>query len=226
MLLGMEASATAHDEHGGLHVGRWIVAALVAAFLALLVYGLTTKGRDDRIDKALAAGRPAPAPGWTLEVLERGTLPPALERLRGGAIGQKKLSLRDLRGTPVVLNMWASWCTPCRQEANRLERGWKTLGPRRVLFLGLDIQDLRGDAHSFGARYGITYPSVRDSGRDSANRYGATGIPETFFIDSRSRVVGHVIGVVSDRQLVDGALAARAGRVAGTIAGGRSFKVR
>jgi cytochrome c biogenesis protein CcmG/thiol:disulfide interchange protein DsbE len=95
-----------------------------------------------------------------------------------------------------------------------------------VLFLGLDIQDLREDAHAFGRQYGITYPSVRDAGRGTADRYGATGIPETFFIDSRGRVVGHVIGVVSDRQLIGGALAARAGRVAGSSAGGRSFKVR
>ena len=222
----MEASATTPEARGRVHAGRWVVAALIAAFLALLAYGLTTKGHDDRIDKALASGRATPAPGFTLEVLERGALPPRLARRVGPVLGKDRLSLRDLRGTPVVLNMWASWCTPCREEAERLQEGWRAEGRSGVLFLGLDIQDLRGDAHAFGGKYGITYPSVRDSGRESADRYGATGIPETFFIDARGQVVGHVIGVVSADQLRAGALAARTGRVAGTSTGGRSFEVR
>jgi cytochrome c biogenesis protein CcmG/thiol:disulfide interchange protein DsbE len=226
MLSAMEASLPSRAAEEPRRIGRWVVALLVGLFLALLAYGLTTKGRDDRIDRALAAGRPATAPGFTLEVLDRGTIPPALARALGPLFGGEKVSLEGLRGTPVVLNMWASWCTPCRQEARRLEQGWQALGRRGVLFLGLDIQDLRGDARSFGHEFGVTYPSVRDAGRDTANRYGATGIPETFFIDDRGRVVAHVIGVVSDRQLREGTLAATTGRVAGTSTGGRSLKVR
>src|SRR5919197_5462010 len=94
------------------HVGRWIVFALVAAFVALLAYGLLSKGTDDRIDEALVSGRAAAAPGFSLEVLERGTLPPRLERQVGGNLASGHLSLSDLRGVPVVLNLWASWCTP------------------------------------------------------------------------------------------------------------------
>jgi cytochrome c biogenesis protein CcmG/thiol:disulfide interchange protein DsbE len=222
----MEARATPKPRTGQLHAGRWAIALLAAGFIALLVYGLTTQSHDDRIDQALRSGRSIPAPGFTLEVLDRGKLATGLEPKVGPALGQKRLDLRALRGTPVVLNMWASWCTPCRQEAGRLERGWQRLGPNGVLFLGLDIQDLRGDARSFAQRYGLTYPSLRDAGRSTANRYGATGIPETFFIDASGRVVDHVIGVVSDGQLRDGARAARTGRVAGASAGGDRFSTR
>jgi cytochrome c biogenesis protein CcmG/thiol:disulfide interchange protein DsbE len=134
--------------------------------------------------------------------------------------------LAELRGVPVVFNLWASWCTPCREEAPLLERGWRRLGPKGVLFLGLDIQDVRGDGEGFIRKHGATYPSIREPERDVANSYGATGIPETYFIDARGRVVAHVIGVVSDRQLAQGAAAAATGRVAGRSSGGDSFKIK
>jgi cytochrome c biogenesis protein CcmG/thiol:disulfide interchange protein DsbE len=196
------------------HVGRWLVFALVAAFLALLAYGLLSKGTDDRIDQALSSGRPATAPAFSLEVLTDGELPPRLERSLGPSLADGRLSLADLRGTPVALNLWASWCTPCREEAGRLERGWRLLGPKGVVFLGLDIQDLRGNARDFMGKYGVTYPSVREPERDVADDYGATGIPETYFIDRRGRVVAHARGPVTDRQLRVGLAAARTGRVA------------
>jgi cytochrome c biogenesis protein CcmG/thiol:disulfide interchange protein DsbE len=208
------------------HVGRWITLALVGGFLVLLVYGLQSKGTDDRIDEALAAGRPAPAPSFSLDVLERGALPSRIERGVGPALADGRLSLAELRGVPVVLNLWASWCTPCRDEAARLEQGWRSFGPKGVLFLGLDIQDVRDDGRAFIREYGATYPSVREPGREVANSYGATGIPETYFIDPDGRVVAHVIGVVSERQLAEGAEAAASGRVAGRSTGGESFRIR
>src|SRR3954451_24880881 len=138
-----------------LHAGRWIVMALVAAFLALLAYGLLSKGTDDRIDRPLQAGRPAAAPNFQLELLKRGALQPRLTRTVGPALADGNLSLSELRGTPVVLNVWASWCGPCRQEAGRLERGWRLSGPKGVLFLGLDIQDVREQAEGFVAKNGV-----------------------------------------------------------------------
>jgi len=209
-----------------LHPGRWLVLVLVAGFIALLTYGLLSKGTDDRIDQSLASGRAATAPSFSLEVLDRGALPARLAGRAGRALADGRLSLRELQGVPVVFNLWASWCTPCRDEAARLERGWRALGPRGVLFLGLDIQDVRGDGEAFIRKHGATYPSVREPGRDVANSYGATGIPETYFIDSRGLVVGHVIGVVSGRQLAQGAVAAATGRVAGRSTGGDSFKIK
>jgi cytochrome c biogenesis protein CcmG/thiol:disulfide interchange protein DsbE len=195
-------------------------------FLALLVYGLTTKGPDNRITSSLAEGKAPRAPGFTLEVLERGSLPARLRRPVGAALADGRVSITELRGLPVVLNMWASWCTPCREESPRLRAAWERFGRRGVAFVGLNIQDLRGDARAFSAEYGLTYPSVRDARRGVADDYGATGIPETYFLDARGRVVAHVVGVVSDRHLEAGVSAARAGRPVGTVSGGDSFDVR
>jgi cytochrome c biogenesis protein CcmG/thiol:disulfide interchange protein DsbE len=206
--------------------GRWAGLGVAVLFIALLVYGLASKGPDDLIDSTLAKGRAPRAPSFTLEVLERGLLPPRVARTLDPAMADGRVSVEELRGVPVVLNLWASWCTPCREEAPRLREGWQRFGPRGVAFLGLNIQDLRGDARDFSREFGLTYPSVRDARRGVADRYGATGIPETFFVDTRGRVVGHVIGVVSESQLNAGVRAALSGRVAGTVSGGDSFDVR
>ena len=208
--------------------GRLVALGLALLFVALLIYGLAAKGTNDEIDSALAEGRAARAPAFTLEVLERGTLPARLEDTLGRALADGKVSISELRGTPVVLNLWASWCTPCREESPRLREGWERLGPRGIAFLGLNIQDLRGDAREFSDEFGLTYPSVRDARRGVADDYGATGIPETFFVDARGRVVAHVIGVVSaPRSWRRESRAALSGQVAGSpSSGGRSFDVR
>ena len=192
----------------------------VVLFIALLAYGLTTTVPDNSIDRKLAAKQSAPAPSFSLEVLDSGALPRRLQRTIGPSFSDGKLSLKELRGTPVVLNFWASWCPPCREEAPRLQKAWERWGARSVLFLGLDMQDIRSDARDFLNSFRITYPTVRDPGKEVANRYGATGLPETYFISARGQIVGHVIGVVSSGQLVSGIGAARAGRPEGAHKGG------
>lgn len=199
---------------------------LVVGFIALLAYGLVSKGTSDRIDQALRDGRAVAGPSFDLELLQVGELPPRLERRLRPALADGRLSLAELRGTPVVLNMWASWCTPCRAEAKPLENAWKMVGRRGVLFLGLDIQDLRSDARDFLEEFGVSYPSVRESDREVADSYGATGIPETFFIDARGDVVGHVIGAVAPKQLAAGVGAAVSGEIAGVDSGGERSEPR
>ena len=222
----MAADVTAEALCQAWAVKRWIAVGVTIPFVALLIYGLAAKGTSDAIDSALEEGRAPLAPAFTLEVLERGRLPARLEESLGRALADGKVSVSELRGTPLVLNLWASWCTPCREEAPRLREGWERFGPRGIAFLGLNIQDLRGDARAFSDEFGLTYPSVRDARRGVADDYGATGIPETFFVDARGRVVGHVIGVVSADQLAAGVRAAVSGQVAGTVTGGASFDVR
>ena len=189
------------------------------AFVALLVYGLTTKATNSTIDDALSRGEAVPAPGFTLAALADG-------RDAGAAWSQAAadgaVSLSELRGTPLVLNFWASWCDPCRAEAKVLERAWKQQSGGDVLFLGLDAQDAREDARDFIAQFGLTFPHVRDPGNDTQREWGVTGLPETYFIAADGRVVGHVIGTVDDEQLRDGIAAAKAGRPAGRRGGRRA----
>jgi len=199
-----------------------IAGALAAvAFVALLVYGLTSKATDSTIDDALSRGETVPAPGFTLSRLADGE--------QAGAAWSKaaadgEVALSELRGTPLVLNFWASWCDPCRAEAKVLEKAWKA--QPGVLFVGLDAQDAREDARDFIDQFGLTFPHVRDSGNGTQRDWGVTGLPETYFIAADGKVVGHVIGTVDETQLRDGIAAARSGRPAGSDQGGEQRPVR
>jgi cytochrome c biogenesis protein CcmG, thiol:disulfide interchange protein DsbE len=195
------------------------VLSLIAALLALLVYGLTTSSPDDSIDSRLAERRTAEAPALELPVLQQGSLGPLTEELRP-LLGDDRLALDELRGIPVVLNFWASWCPPCRAEAPLLERAWRSLRAQGVVMLGLNMQDLTGDARDFIREFRVSYPNVRDQSDDVAIDWGVAALPETFFIDARGRVVGHVIGALSDSQLRAGVSAARSGKPVGARSGG------
>jgi cytochrome c biogenesis protein CcmG, thiol:disulfide interchange protein DsbE len=199
--------------------------AIAGLFIALLFYGLAARAPETTIDDTLSRGQAPAAPGFELAVLASGD-PGPLARTWQRAADQGRVDLRELRGTPVVLNVWASWCVPCREEAPLLEQGWQRARDQGVLFLGLNMQDVRGDALAFLRRFGQTFPNVRDPSNATSRRWGATGIPETFFISAQGKVVGHVIGVVTKRQLTDGVAAAIAGRPLGAQTGGAQRPTR
>ena len=196
------------------------------AFVALLGYGLVTSAADDSIDQSLADGRPADPPSFELPVLEAGDLPPRLARRVGPALADGLLGLDELRGSVVVLNFWASWCVPCREEAPLLNRSWERAGPSGVVFVGLNMQDLTDDAGAFIDEFGITYPNVRDQTDTVATEWGVVGLPETYFIAADGRVVNHVIGVVSGPQMRAGIAAARSGRPIAPAVGGPQRSTR
>lgn len=198
----------------------------VGLFIALLAWGLAANAPDTGIDDSLASGRPASAPDFELQVLQTGDLGRPLESRLSTALADGRLSLRELRRVPVVLNFWASWCVPCQQEAPLLERSWRRARAQNVVFVGLNMQDLVGDARQFMRRFGNTYLNIRDPSNDVARRWGVTGLPETFFITARGRVVGHVIGVISDEQMRAGLGALNTGRPVGAEQGGERRATR
>lgn len=161
--------------------GPWVIwVGLIAP--VLLVIGLFAAGtarhqRGLAISTALARGETPMAPSLTLPALDG---PP--------------LALSALRGHPVILNFWASWCAPCREEAPQLEAIWKTFGGRGLIVVGVDTQDLEGPGRAFLAQYKITYPNVRDPDGSVGRTFGTTGVPETFFIGADGRIKGKFPG--------------------------------
>ena len=157
----------------------------VAALLALLGYGLAASKPDRGIDRALARGERRPAPALDLP------------RLEGGGRG----ALASYRGKVVLLNVWASWCQPCRQESPLLERWQRLMSRRGGTVLGVDVLDVSGDALAFVRRYGLSYPQLRDGGGDTLSRYGVVAYPESFVIDRRGRIAATRRGPVDERFL-------------------------
>jgi cytochrome c biogenesis protein CcmG/thiol:disulfide interchange protein DsbE len=170
-----------------LKVGAQAVAvAGVVALLALLVWRVTHP-QQSNLPELVRAGKKPSAPAFSLPRLDR----------------DGRIELAGLRGKAVVINFWASWCRPCRSESPRLQEAWSTYGPNRLVVVGVDSQDFKGDARKFARRYGLTYPIVHDAAGSTYGPYGLTGFPETFFVDRDGKIVGYVAGELSRQELAD-----------------------
>ena len=137
----------------------------VLAVIGLLAFGLIKKGDDP-----LQAGDPAPDA--------------QLSSLDGSAQG----SIADYRGDWVLVNVWASWCDPCRDEAPALERFYRAHRADDFTVLGIDTQDDSRSADGFIREYGLTYPQLHDGSGDYADDLKTTGVPENFLIDPDGNV--------------------------------------
>jgi peroxiredoxin len=162
----------------------------------------------------------AKPPARPLHVLDKGAAPKQLSDRLGPASADGTIDLAELRGAPIVLNIWAADCTPCRGETRVLQSEWERLGPRGVLFLGLNVLDAPATARRFRSDYDVTYPSLEEQRADTARELGARGVPETFFISKRGKIVSHVVGAVSLAQIEIGVKAAQTGRTMPTDQGG------
>jgi cytochrome c biogenesis protein CcmG/thiol:disulfide interchange protein DsbE len=151
---------------------------------------------------AVAAGLLLAAPG--AEVGASGSAPAAERRLapelEGNWLVPPPVRLADLRGQPVVINFWASWCVPCRKEAPELARFDRELRGRAQL-VGVDFQDAKQDALAFVREFGWRFPNVRDPQGKLAARYGLAGLPTTYVLDSRGRIARTMTGAQTYEKL-------------------------
>jgi thiol-disulfide isomerase/thioredoxin len=148
------------------------------ALVGLLGYGLASKG-----DGTLAVGDPIP----TTEL-------PALD-------GEGAGTLADQRGRWALVNVWASWCGPCREEAPALQRFYERHGGEGFEIVGIDTQEPAEDGREFVAEFGLTYPQLHDGPGEFAEELKTTGVPESFLVDPQGDVALLRPGPVTDRFL-------------------------
>ena len=147
-----------------------IVGTVVVGLLSLLWFGLAQR---DRGTVGIASVPFRTAPDFTLGLFDGASL---------------RLQDELAAGRPVVVNFWASWCVPCRDEALVLESGWRR-ERGQVAFVGVDVQDIETDARAFLARYGTTYPNGAGGAGAISVAYGMRGVPETYFIAPDGTIV-------------------------------------
>jgi len=157
----------------------WSVWVIVLGFIALLAFGFTT---DPKNVPSPLMGRPAP--DFKVDKLN----------------GEKKFSLSEFKGIPVVLNFWASWCAECRAEAVILQNFFQKYGANneQLVMIGIAIQDSANKAKAFAKYFGKTYLlGLDDDAGNIAIDYGIYGVPETFFIDPEGNVFYKTVGKVT-----------------------------
>ena len=169
-----------------------LIAVLVAIVMVTLIIvaarAVSQTSGMQSFAASVAAGERPTTPGFDLETLD----------------GDDRIDLADLQGKVVVVNFWASWCDPCKDEAPLIEDLWRSLGADGdVVFVGVDTQDLRSDARAFAETYGLTYPLVYDEGGGVGRAWGVSAYPETFVLDPEGRAVAWFPGVIRADQLRD-----------------------
>jgi cytochrome c biogenesis protein CcmG, thiol:disulfide interchange protein DsbE len=163
-------------------IGRYIAIGVVVTFVGILALALF------RTNQASPASGPAPDFELTL-----------FEGYAGNA-GKNPVKLSDLKGKPVVLNFWASWCVPCAQEAADLQAVYEKYKDQ-VVFLGVDWTDIEGDARNYLQRFGITYANGPDLGTRIGPRYRITGVPETYVVDQAGNVQYYKVSPITVAEL-------------------------
>ena len=156
---------------------------LVLALFAVLAYGLANRSTATGRSGMTRIGKPAPE--LTMRLLDDN--------------GEFRLS--DHKGVPLVINFWASWCPPCRQESPGFERQWRRYGDTGIQFVGVDIQDDVRDAQAYVREFGLTFPNGIDPDGRITIDYGVIGLPVTFFVGSSGIVEGRWVGAIPEDKL-------------------------
>jgi len=156
-------------------MNRKVLGAGLALALPLIVVLFANIGRDPHSIESPLIGRPAPA--FSLRPV--------------GAT--EAISLAGLRGHPVVLNFWATWCIPCVEEHGTLSRAARQL-EGDVQFLGVVYEDTEAPIADFLRQRGQAYPTLLDADGKTAIAYGVYGVPETYFIDAEGTIASKFVG--------------------------------
>lgn len=147
-----------------------------------------------------AGDRPTAVPTPAVNATDAALLPTDVAALPAFDARRFDMLLGQLRGTPVLVNIWGSWCEPCRDEAPGLASAHERFG-RDVQFLGVDILDARGSARDFIAEYGWRYPSVFDPPGAIRDALGLLGQPVTLLYDRDGDVIDRWVGPVPPDEL-------------------------
>jgi cytochrome c biogenesis protein CcmG, thiol:disulfide interchange protein DsbE len=151
----------------------WPVTIAAALLVGLLAYGVTTSGTDTTLDDAMARGERVDPPAG-------GSLP----RLGGNGDG----SLSEYRGKVILVNVWASWCVPCRDELPLIEKAHRRLSTEGGTVLGIDVKENSGAALKAVRQFGLSFPILRDRDGSFVRKWGQTGYPENYVIDRHGKV--------------------------------------
>lgn len=174
-----DISEPSGEKNTGKVIGIGVLSAFLIGFLVLLAVGLMNRGGVTGLSGFTRVNKPAPL--FAIEMFDG-----------------SKFELSEHIGKPIVINFWASWCGPCRQEAPLLENTWQQYQSRGVLFVGVNMQDEEAIARAYLDEFNVTYTNVRDvDGRVTVD-YGVIGIPVTFFIDREGVVVRRFVGALPD----------------------------
>jgi peroxiredoxin len=106
----------------------------------------------------------------------------------------KSVALAELRGHVVLLNFWATWCAPCREEMPSMERLYQAFKDRRLAVLAVNLQESPKQVARFMRDFRLTFPALLDADLAVAGRYQVRGLPATFLIDRQGRIVGQALG--------------------------------
>lgn len=158
--------------------GLIITFAIVLALLGLLAWGLK-KAQAGPVESGMA-------PNFTLKSFDGHTL-----------------TLSELRGQVVIINFWASWCPPCREEAAYLEATWRKYKDKGVVFIGVDWVDTEKEALAYMKEFDLTYFNGPDIGTRIAQAYNIQGVPETFYVAKNGELRGVHIGPLKSPELDD-----------------------
>ena len=184
--MGQQTWAGAIREVWRSAVRHRLAAGFVVLCVAGSLAGIALVGSGSAAPTGVVVDPPAPA--FSFPVL--------------GHAGQR-VSLNDYAGKPLIVNFFASWCDPCKQETPLLARFYRA-EHGKVALVGLDENDIASHALSFTRAAGVTYPVGWDPGIIAASAYGVSGLPQTFFLNAKHRIVDRVFGAVTLAELRKG----------------------